>query len=131
MGNDIYEIRDRLCMELAEVNNNIKRNNSMDSSTLEVLDKLTHAMKSVETIIAMWESKNSSNYYDRGNSGGNYGYSGGMYDTKWHPNMPNMSNGGLYGHDSNTIAELRTIMNSTSDERTRQGISNLLNTMSR
>lgn len=42
-----------------------------------------------------------------------------------------MSNGGLYGHDSNTIAELRTIMSSTSDERTRQGISNLLNTMSR
>ena len=131
MGNDIYEIRDRLCMELAEVNNNIKRNNSMDSSTLEVLDKLTHAMKSIETIIAMWESKNSANnYYDRGNSGGNYGYSGGMYGNKWYPIMP-MSNGGLYGHDSNTIAELRTIMSSTSDERTRQGISNLLNTMSR
>lgn len=128
MGNDIYEIRDRLCMELAEVNNNIKRNNSMDSSTLDVIDKLTHAMKSVETIIAMWESKNSSNYYDRGNSVGNYGYSGGMYGNKWYPNVPN---GGMYGHDSNTVAELRTIMNSTSDERTRQGISNLLNTMSR
>lgn len=126
MGNDIYEIRDRLCMELAEVNNNIKRNNSMDSSTLEVLDKLTHAMKSVETIIAMWESKNSSNYYDRGNSG--FGYSGATYGNKWYPNMPN---GGLYGHDNNTVAELRTIMNSTSDERTRQGISNLLNTMNR
>lgn len=101
----------------------------MDSSTLDVLDKLTHAMKSIETIIAMWESKNSANnYYDRGNSGGNYGYSGGMYGNKWYPNVPN---GGMYGHDSNTVAELRTIMNSTSDERTRQGISNLLNTMNR
>ena len=56
---------------------------------------------------------------------------GGMYGTKWYPNMSNTPNGGLYGHDNNTIAELRTIMNSTSDERTRQGISNLLNTMSR
>lgn len=62
-------LRDRLCEELDELTNVEKLN----TSSLDAIDKLTHSIKSIDTIMAMENSGNSYAY--GGNSYGNsYAY---------------------------------------------------------
>ena len=55
----MYEdLKEMLCRELEE----ITRKGEMTTGTLDVVDKLTHAIKSIDTIVAMGKSG-----YSRGN----------------------------------------------------------------
>lgn len=50
--NSLYDIKDMLCEEL----DNIADKGEITNSSLETVDKLTHSLKSIETIIAMNEN---------------------------------------------------------------------------
>lgn len=64
----LYELCETLNIELSEYNNKIQNaNGKMSMSDLEVIDKLTHALKSVKTTIAMIEAEDkgySGHYWD-------------------------------------------------------------------
>lgn len=60
---DLEKIRKVLCKEL----DNIDTSN-LSINKLDVIDKITHSLKSIDTIMAMEESKHSNNSY------GSYSY---------------------------------------------------------
>lgn len=63
----MYELKDRLCKELEE----ISQQKDITESSLDIIDKLTHSIKSLETILAMKES-GRYNSRDSYNSRDNY-----------------------------------------------------------
>lgn len=87
------ELRDMLCEELDK----ITKKGELSAGSLDVIDKLTHSIKSIDTIMAMEDAgySNESGYsYARGrgrnarrdsmgrysrNDGGSYEYTGGSY----------------------------------------------------
>lgn len=52
----LHELCDTLSHELEEVNEKIRKAGGMSAGDLETVDKLSHAMKSIKTTIAMMES---------------------------------------------------------------------------
>lgn len=65
----VYEqIKDMLCAELEDYAD--KR--EMSTGDLDVIDKLTHSIKSLETIIAMEDAGYSGRYPDDGRNGRSY-----------------------------------------------------------
>jgi hypothetical protein len=74
----MYELKEMLCDELAK----ITKKGELSAGSLDAVDKLTHSIKSIDTIIAMDEySKDDGMYYEgsyaRGDNrgGGNRGRS--------------------------------------------------------
>ena len=67
--NKMHELREMLVDEL----NSITSQNKMTQAILETVDKLTHSIKSIDTILAMEESKYSNrgsyDYHDRSYDG--------------------------------------------------------------
>lgn len=61
--NVLHELCDALSDELADVNMKIRKADGMSAGDLEAVDKLSHALKSIKTTIAMMEA-------DSGYSGG-------------------------------------------------------------
>ena len=93
----LYKLKDMLCEELEDYG----KKGELSAGTLEIVDKLSHALKSVSTVIAMEEGGYSETYpvyqdssynrrssyrgsYARRDSRGRYsredGYSGAMED---------------------------------------------------
>lgn len=80
------ELRDMLCEELEK----ITKKGELSAGSLDVIDKLTHSIKSIDTIMAMEDSGYSNEYgysYARGrgrnakrDSMGRYSSRGGSYD---------------------------------------------------
>lgn len=73
-------LRDRLCDELDELSNVEK----ISTTSLDAIDKLTHSIKSIDTILAMQQHGYSQGWnltkvpdYDR------YSYGKGRYSNKW------------------------------------------------
>lgn len=61
----MYELREMLCEELDK----ITKKGELSAGSLDVVDKLTHSIKSIDTIIAMEDAGYSSDDYTmRGNS---------------------------------------------------------------
>ena len=127
--NAIYDLRDMLCDELEQV---MTKSTNMN---LDQIDKLTHALKSVETIIAMKEggystTVNSNRYYDDnsyygGNSYRN-GRNGGMrYNENYNSyRMSNGRNSGYSRHDGkeDMIANLHDMLNDATSAKEKDAI---------
>lgn len=75
MGQSMYRLRDMLCDELDKV----AEQGELTPGSLEVVDKLTHSIKSIDTIIAMDEAgySNDSRMYDGGSYNSDYSYARG------------------------------------------------------
>lgn len=79
--NYMMELKDILCDELAQITNKVKQE-QLTSGSLDMIDKLTHAIKSIETVLAMhgYSHDNRSSYgsYGRDSMGrysnDNYSY---------------------------------------------------------
>lgn len=74
----LYDVCEALMKELDKANDKMKKGgNNLTAGDLEYLDKITHAIKSVKTTIAMEEAS----YDDGGNSydSGSYGRDGRSY----------------------------------------------------
>ena len=68
----LYDLKDMLCKELEEYSNG-----DLSAGKLDIIDKLAHAVKSLETIIAMNEASDTSGRYDESGryESGRYRYS--------------------------------------------------------
>ena len=77
--NAYYDLKDMLCDELQE----FAKKGELSAGDLEAVDKLTHSIKSLVTIIAMEDGGYSNDGYDHGSSYGyDRGYSGRRYTNR-------------------------------------------------
>ena len=73
-----YDLKEMLCEELEDV---VKKG-ELSAGDLDVVDKLTHSIKSLVTIMAMEEGGYSNDgSYDNYGNGGNGGMNGGSYNS--------------------------------------------------
>lgn len=147
---DLYEMCETLSGELTDMNEKIKSaGGKMSAGDLEAIDKLTHAIKSIKTTLAMMEEEEgSSGFYPRymyeggsnrgGSSNGGGSYEGGSYDGGSY--RGGSYRGGSYrggrsyarrdsrgrysnerGYSRNDLADkMRELMEDAPDDRTRQ-----------
>ena len=124
---DLQELCETLSGELADINSKIRdAGGKMSAGDLEVVDKLTHSIKSIKAVIAMMEDSDGySGYYPRPYGGvyadGNRGaYRGGRsYQQR---------RSGRYSR--NDLADkMREMLEDAPDERTRQEMMRMIDKM--
>lgn len=117
------ELKEMLCKELDE----ITRKGELTAGSLEAVDKLTHSIKSIDTIVAMEESGHSNRgraYYDDMPTSNARGRTGNVR----RDSMGRYSNGG-YSYDDakdDMVEELRQMMHEAPDERTKMRYKNFI-----
>lgn len=137
---DLHETCETLSRELGEANEKIKRaGGKMSSGDLEYLDRLTHAIKSVKTTIAMMEAEDEgeSGYYmpmyggrsyADGMSGEGRSYARGRSSyARGRDSMGRFTSrrGGM-SYDDGMVEELRDLMDRAPDESTRREFHKLI-----
>ena len=125
---ELKKICDTLNRELEHANEKISRaGGNITGDDLSYIDRLTHAIKSVKTTIAMMEAE------DEGESGyymPMYGRSYGSRDSyaRRRDSMGRyVSRRGGMSYDDGMIEELRDLMDRAPDESTRREFSKLIN----
>lgn len=58
----LYELCEVLMRELEEISEKIRKSDGMSAGDLEMVDKLSHALKSIKTTIAMMEAEDEGGY---------------------------------------------------------------------
>ena len=126
---ELKKICDTLNKELEHANEKISRaGGSITGDDLSYIDRLTHALKSVKTTIAMVEAD------DDGESGrymphyGMYGNSYGREESyrRGRDSMGRYTSRRGYSYDNGMIEELRDLMKSAPDERTKNEFRNFI-----
>lgn len=113
---ELYKLKDKLCEELEEYGGK-----KLDAGALEVVDKLTHAIKNLDKIIDKYEGNDYSN---DGRMNESYGY-GTAHRPDFNSYRSNYSRRrdrmGRYSTKNDAmIAELRELMQDAPDDRTRE-----------
>lgn len=72
--NELYELKEMLCKELEEYG----RKGDLSAGSLEIVDKLAHALKNVDKIIESKEEESGEYSGAMPRSGGSYRYDDGM-----------------------------------------------------
>ena len=142
MIKELSEMKETVAGEIAEANRRIQQNGgNLNTADIEIIDKLTHSMKSLATTCAMLEAE-ENNYsngyapyysgrdvredwtgYSRDNrTGGSYG---GPYMRRYSRENKNMYNG--YSRNGDTMEHLRAMYDDAPDEQTRMEIRQLMN----
>lgn len=128
MGKELYELREMLMDELHK----LTKQGELTAGSLETVDKLTHSIKSIDTICAMEEaSEYSYNDGDMSYRGGNSYARGGRgrgsnarRDSMGRYSSENYSRRrGYSGDDKEELVEgLRELMQEASDNKSRMAI---------
>lgn len=103
---ELYELREKLCDELKSYGKK-----DMSTGSLDVVDKLAHAVKNIDKIIDAGE-----------------GYSGMTRDSRGRYSRERYSRDGYSYHDD-MIGELRHLMNEAPNEETRHEFKRFINKM--
>ena len=136
MIRELNELKGTISNEIAEANKEIKKaGGDLNSGDIEMIDKLTHAMKSLVTTCAMLEAEDEGSYsgdympYYRNDArragreirtgGGNYG--------SYARNEGRYGRNGYSRNDWND--HLRMMMDEAPDEQTRMDIKKLMDRM--
>lgn len=127
---DLHETCETLSRELGEANEKIKRaGGKMSSGDLEYLDRLTHAIKSVKTTIAMMEAEDEGEsgympryggYYGRSYADGTEGRRGRSSYARGRDRMGRYTSrrGGM-SYDDGMVEELHDLMDRAPEESKR------------
>ena len=126
--NDLHELCETLSEELADANEKIRAaGGKLSGSDLDYVDKLTHALKSIKTTMAMMESEGS---YDGNMSGHYYPMYRGSYNRGLYARGRD-SRGRYISRDGDMAGQLRELMNQATDERTRNELQKVIDKMER
>lgn len=130
----LYELKDMLCKELEEYSDG-----DLSAGKLDIIDKLAHAVKSLETIIAMNEANGSSGRYDNESGryeSGRYSNARGRGRNARRDSMGRYASRGSYNngsyngsYDDGMMDELRDLMDGITDDRKRQEFQKFINKM--
>ena len=100
-----HEMLERLCEmvsdELSKVTNKVEKT-ELSAGMLEYIDKLTHTLKSIKTIMAMEDGASYDNGSYRNYDGSYDGYSRRRYRN--------------YSRDNKVVSELKNLMNDVPEE---------------
>lgn len=127
MLKELRELKETIAHEIAEANQEIRKSGGdLNTGDIEMIDKLTHSMKSLITACAMLEAEEdgySGDYYARDDGdrrGGRTGYSGTYmgYNRKY--------SRGVEWND-----RLRQMMDEAPDEQTRMEIKRMMDRANR
>jgi len=119
----MYDLKDMLCEELED----LVKKGELSAGDLDVVDKLTHSIKSLVTIMAMEDSGYSNDGYSgarRRDSMGRYTSDGRSYSRYY-----DGYSGRRYSRDdskASMIRELETLMNEASSQDVRDVMSQAL-----
>ena len=132
MGKQLYELRDMLMDELDKLTSK----GELTAGSLETVDKLTHSIKSIDTICAMEEaggySYDGGMSYARGRGGNARRDSRGRYSSEGDMTYARRSGGysmrGGYSGDGKEglVESLRELMQEADDNKSRQAIQHAL-----
>lgn len=120
---DLHELCETISREIGDANEKIRQaGGKLSGEDLTYLDKLTHTLKSLKTTIAMVEAEDGESGRYMPNSYGMYGTNGGYNGNSYRRSRDSMgrytSRRG-YSYDDGMIEELRSLMESAPDERTK------------
>ena len=117
----IYDLRDKLCKELADYGNV----DNLSTGTLDTIDKLAHAVKNLDKVIETMEDGDYSGY------GGTYGTNM-MHSRRSYARGRNARRDGMgryssdgYSRTGDVAERLRRMMPEVHDERTRDELERL------
>ena len=96
---ELYELKEKLCNELKEYSKK-----DISSGTLDVVDKLAHAAKNIDKLIASYDHGYSNRYEN----------SRDVYSRR-----DNMNRRDGYSYHGDMMEELRGLMNDAPDESTK------------
>jgi len=117
---DLYEICETLTNHLSETNDKIRKaGGQMNGSDVEYVDKLTHAIKSVKTTIAMIEAGEDGYSSAGGSYRGNYERGGRGYSR-------NDMRGGSYARGRNARRDSRGRYSSDDEEEFTEKLRDLM-----
>ena len=132
---ELYELKDMLCKELKEYGTK----GELTAGSLDVVDKLTHAMKNLDKVIEAYEEEDgeySSRSYPDGMGGSYRGYSregnrGGSYRGSYARGRMNARRDsmGRYSRDDGMGEELRELMQDAPNEAIKRDIQRLVDKM--
>ena len=130
MGMHTYhKVKDMLCEELERVANK----NELTAGSLDIVDKLTHSIKSIDTIIAMEEYEDD--YSERGSSYARRGRRGTSYDGHEDTiSYARRDSRGRYSRDDSRehmISKLEDMAMNSTDERMRATINKCISELER
>lgn len=133
---EIYEMKESVGYEIGEANKRIQNaGNKISTTDLDIIDKLTHTMKSLTTICAMLEEEEGGESQDY-MQGDSYrgGYSGrnnrGRYDRNSYARGSRRNSYG-YSRTGDMTERLRQMMDDAPDEQTRNEIRKLMDRFDR
>jgi len=116
----MHKLIDYICDELKELERKAEKNGSLSMQEIQYMDTLAHAKKNLLTGEAMMEAEDGESgrysmpHYGYGNS---YNY-GGSY-RRGRDSMGRYTSRRGYSYDDGMIEELRSLMESAPDERTK------------
>ena len=126
--NELYELKEKLCRELKKYSGE-----EVTTNSLEVVDKLSHAIKNLDKIIEKYEEDEGGSYgynsyepnYNRSNrsyrgsynNGGSYARGRGRNAKR--DSMGRYSSNDGYSRNGDIATELRELMMDAPDEQTR------------
>jgi len=115
---ELHKLKDMLCKELEKYGSK----NELTAGTLDVVDKLTHAIKNLDKII---------DHDDEGEYSGEY--SGRMFPPYYYGEnrsyAPRRDARGRYSRDTDIVAQLEDLINDAPDERTKAEMRKFINKM--
>ena len=148
---EVYDLKETVGRKIAEANKKIKANGGdIANDDVEIIDKLTHSLKSLVTTCAMMEAEEddggySGRYAPMWNPGVNYGYAGrerrdggnsyenrGGYSGNRGGNSRNRysrENRNGYSRTGDMYDQLREMMEDAPDDVTRMEIKKLMDRM--
>lgn len=127
---ELYELKDMLCEELKTYG----KKGELSAGSLDIVDKLAHALKNVEKVIECSEDEYSGNMYADGNGmnrGGSYRRSydnGRSYARRRRDSMGRYASDGYSRHDD-MIGELKYLMQNAEDDHTRMEFQKFIDKM--
>lgn len=131
----LHKLCEALMEELEEYSKKIEKTDGMSVGDLEAVDKLTHALKSIKTTIAMMESDEGGNSFRGGNSNRympGYGRSsarrGGRSNNSMGRNQYSRDGGYSYAEEEFQSA-LEEALNAAPDDRTREKLQRIMDDM--
>ena len=138
---ELCDMKDTIAQEIADANQRIRKNGgALDTGDVEIIDKLTHSMKSLATTVAMLEAQEDGGYSGRYMPTGPY-YPGTTYGYSGRDGHGYSRNGGGYSRNDGRYSRngysrtgdmsehLRQMMDDAPDEMTRMEIKKLIDRM--
>lgn len=118
------ELKDMLCEELED----ITAQGKINAGDLDAIDKLTHSIKSIDTIMAMDEYSNDDGYMMRRNSYARGDGRGGNRGGRGYSRRGYSRNGYSYGKEE-MIGELQGLMEDAETDQEREAIRRCISQM--